>query len=332
MRMPNEGNEVIASTSLIVDSALDVAINNEALKAFADTLRGDSKISPVPWEDCECHLIVDISSQEGAELTALFVLLLDCMNFCFWPAHGFEYEHLAKGVKWALTGPLGSKWRSMSELSKVSAADICSWFNRGNDDSICSNNWSSADFPLIEERARLVREVAVCLQEGYDGSALNLAESAGGSALKLMRILAMELPGFRDQAIDSQSGQQVFFYKRAQICVADMWGAFRRHGQPIREKLDFCDMPELTMFPDYRVPQILRHKGILTYSVRLGELVDSRKELPAGDRLELEIRALRTLIDPKNMEETFDGEEGALKSSSVSMLLHFAIQITAYEI
>ncbi|KAF4725574.1 hypothetical protein FOZ63_015469, partial [Perkinsus olseni] len=269
----------------------DVTINSDAVEAFANTLRQDAMISPLPWEECGCHLVVDVTADAGAELTALFVLLLDSMNFCFWPAGNFEYEQLSNGVKWALAGPDGSKWRTMDSLAEASADDLCGWFNNGARIVDEKDKWGPRDFPLIEERARLVHGLACCLRDNFNGSALKLVESADGSALRLMRTLSALLPGFRDQAIDSNTGRQVFFYKRAQICVADIWGAFRRRGKPVRAKLDFADMSSLTMFPDYRVPQLLRHKGILVYSPALSEIVDSREPIAAGSRTELEIRA-----------------------------------------
>jgi hypothetical protein len=48
---------------------------------------------------------------------------------------------------------------------------------------------------------------------------------------------------------------QVFLYKRAQILAADLWAAYgmidsRTHPY------GFYDIAELTMFADYRVPQV----------------------------------------------------------------------------
>lgn len=31
--------------------------------------------------------------------TAQYLLVLDALNFCFWPQPGLEYEHLARGLK-----------------------------------------------------------------------------------------------------------------------------------------------------------------------------------------------------------------------------------------
>ena len=65
--------------------------------------------------------------------------------------------------------------------------------------------------------------------------------------------------GFQDHTI--YDGVQVFFYKRAQILVGDIWGAFK--GQGLGK---FEDIDKITMFADYRVPQILLELDILVYS------------------------------------------------------------------
>ena len=45
------------------------------------------------------------------------------------------------------------------------------------------------------------------------------------------------------------------------------------------------------MFPDYRVPQILRHRGIFVYSEKLANVIDSETEMAYSDELEVELRA-----------------------------------------
>ena len=45
------------------------------------------------------------------------------------------------------------------------------------------------------------------------------------------------------------------------------------------------------MFADYRVPQVLRHLGIMEYSEALAIKIDSCEELSHGSTDEIEIRA-----------------------------------------
>lgn len=82
----------------------------------------------------------------------------------------------------------------------------------------------------------------------------------------------------------------MFFYKRAQILAGDIWGAYGRRRGP--QPFGFDDMEQLTMFADYRVPQILRARGVLQYSPSLAESVDARRVLAAGS--EEEVRGCRS--------------------------------------
>lgn len=72
----------------------------------------------------------------------------------------------------------------------------------------------------------------------------------------------------------------MFFYKRAQIFIADVWGGFKGQGLGA-----FDDIDALTMFADYRVPVVLKHMGILHYSDGLQAKVDAKEVLPAGEAL-----------------------------------------------
>lgn len=90
--------------------------------------------------------------------------------------------------------------------------------------------------------------------------------------------------GFRDHSL--YKGHQVFLYKRAQIFVADLWGAFKGEGYG-----HFYDISSVTIFADYIVPAVLRNLGVLRYSSDLSTSVDSKQEICSGSEEEVEIRA-----------------------------------------
>jgi hypothetical protein len=62
--------------------------------------------------------------------------------------------------------------------------------------------------------------------------------------------------------------RQVFFYKRAQIFAADVFGAFEGRGLGA-----FVDAGGLTCFADYRVPVVLRELGVIAYTPDLASKV-----------------------------------------------------------
>ena len=76
------------------------------------------------------------------------------------------------------------------------------------------------------------------------------------------------------------------FYKRAQILVADVWGCFEGQGYGY-----FSDIEVITMFADYRVPQVLKYYNVIEYSDDLKSFLRRNILLSSGARYEVEIRA-----------------------------------------
>jgi hypothetical protein len=88
---------------------------------------------------------------------------------------------------------------------------------------------------------------------------------------------------FRDET--SFNGKRVRFLKRAQILVADLWACF--NGEDFGE---FHDIDKITMFADYRIPQMLNQLGCLRYSPPLDSHIRSLKPLTPGSNWEIELR------------------------------------------
>jgi hypothetical protein len=105
-------------------------------------------------------------------------------------------------------------------------------------------------------------QIGKVLLARFGGRAANIVRAAHGSATELVRLVVGHFPGFQDHSI--YKGRQVFFYKRAQIFAADVYGAFQGKGLGA-----FHDIDDLTMFADYRVPVVLRNLEVLRYSSAL---------------------------------------------------------------
>lgn len=145
--------------------------------------------------------------------------------------------------------------------------------------------------PNMIERVRSLQELGQILIEEFDGLALNLVKIAKNSAVKLVQLLIRYLPNFRDTAI--YKGFRVEFYKRAQILVGDVWAAFGR--LQTNHPCSFHDIDQLTMFADYRVPQILRELNIICYNKDLSYMIENNIEIPFGSEYESEIRAITVI-------------------------------------
>ncbi|GAP64445.1 hypothetical protein ARMA_2868 [Ardenticatena maritima] len=256
----NPLHSVRETTAWVAERARHVHLLPDALTVLAESLVADGGVNQ-SW-DRTPHFA------DGTPRTVQYLLVLDALNFCFWPKPGLEYEHLALGLKRAIEAD--PHVFDAERLVQVEADDL--------------RRWVGAELPQMEERVRLVREVGAGLLAHFGGQAANLVSAADHSAARLVSLLTAHFPGFRDHAV--YDGRQVFFYKRAQIFAADVWGAFNGAGLG-----RFDDVHEMTMFADYRVPQYLRARGVLVYAPPLAEKVDARQEIAPGSPEEIEIRA-----------------------------------------
>lgn len=185
-----------------------------------------------------------------------------------------EYEHLAGGLRAALVED--SEALSAKRLMETDEATVRKWLH-------------PFEMPQMAERVRKVREVGTVLDAEFGGLAIEMVRQAKQSAPALVDLVTRYFPGFRDHTV--YKGEQVFLYKRAQILVGDLWAAYGQQTAGGESPFAFRGMERLTMFADYRVPQILREYGVLAYSDGLAADVDAKTEIPVNSEQEIEIRA-----------------------------------------
>ncbi|MCZ7573043.1 MAG: queuosine salvage family protein [Ardenticatenaceae bacterium] len=280
---------VRATTGAVVRLARHVHIDPLAVERVAREL-ADHRRRPAGWDDVH-HF------RDGGPLTVQYLLVLDTLNFCFWPAPEWDYQRLALALKRATDQDPG--WLDADRLSRLTGAELTGRLGGA--------------LPLLDERVRLLREAGAVLDERWGGQAAALVEAAHGSAAALVALVAAEFPGFRDHAI--YEGKQIFFYKRAQIFVGDLWGSFAGELWG-----SFDDIGDLTMFADYRVPQLLRERRVLRYGPRLAAAVDTGRLIPAGSDFEVELRAA-TVQAVELLREHLEGRGHPLTSLTLDWLL-----------
>ena len=267
--------EVLETTRNVVEESRQVRIDRPALTGFSRKMFSEGIEVPV-WDN-RFHL-----NACGEEMVS-YLLVLDSLNFCFWPAQGkmkweidygsitlSGYYALAASLKQAFEG--GIPITSSEYLAGLSLTELKQVLG------------GQGELQLMEHRLQILNELGQVLVGEYEGKARKLVESAGGSSVKLVRLLSEKLPSFRDVA--EYLGHKVFLYKRAQIFIADLYGAFDGKSWG-----SFTDMGNLTAFADYKLPQVLRYLGILRYNQDLAKKVDQQVLIEAGSAEEVEIRA-----------------------------------------
>lgn len=216
-----------------------------------------------------------------------WIFVVDTLNFCFWSSDQTNkwtvtyqgtpytgYFALCAAVNRALDE--GYKITSPSYYSKISEKDLA-FILRGNE--------GTPAVQLIQERVNCLHEVGLVLMEKYEGTFVKVVEKAGKSAEEFLSLITSEFKCFRDEA--EFEGERVGIYKRAQILIGDIWSCGQGRGMA-----EFGDIETLSMFADYRVPQVLIHFTAMSYSSGLLELLKSDALLENGSREEVEIRGV----------------------------------------
>ncbi len=263
---------VLQTTAYVVENARAVRIDHRAVAHAADTLAAQH-VEPPAWNYARHY-------HDGAERTVNYLFLLDTLNFCFWgkPRWKIEYRGETLDGYWALAAALK---RAVEKNSQVVDA---AFMARLTPQELADILRGTGTTPLFVERWRNVRELGATLTNCWNGNAARFVECAAHDAPRLARMLAENFASFNDVAI--YDNRPVYFFKRAQILVSDLWGAFDHQDWGT-----FDNLETLTAFADYKLPQILRAWGILKYAPALARKVDAQIELAAGSRAEIEIRA-----------------------------------------
>jgi hypothetical protein len=282
---------VLRSTASVMRSATDVAIDMASVETTASRLLA-RKAQP-EWDE---SLHYRATGPDGDERTAMWLLALDALNFCFWgqgsdPSVRWRVEwrgELVDGYV-ALVAALTKAARSGFPLHDIHVlANVATEVVA----AVLAPAEGHPVIPLLDERVRNLRELGRgLLTIGTDAPATTLIRQANGSAIALVRDVVQRFPSFNDvstwdRAETGLPGNEVRFYKRAQILAGDFAGGLA--DSPLGS---FHDLDQLTAFADYKVPQILRQMGIIRYSDALSATIAARKHIPARSTEEMEIRA-----------------------------------------
>ncbi|KAL0470148.1 hypothetical protein QR685DRAFT_522878 [Neurospora intermedia] len=279
---------VLESAEFVYNHAIDVALDMRGCKKAANTIwdqMQQREYSPATWSTHELH------PKDKNEETVKFIFTMDLLNFSFWSEKSeeerFQVEYRDKRWTgyWSLVAGLQ---RGLEE--GIPITDPAFWINNETfTPDVLRTVFRSAtdeEIPLLQERFDCLREAGQVLHEKYDGSVLDLIEEANGSAAALVNLLASDFPCFADIHAYPGRRQPIRILKRAQIFVADLWACFE--GQSYGS---FSDIDKITMFADYRVPQMLWQLGCLLYGPTLEAAVREKKMIEHGGEWEMQLRA-----------------------------------------
>lgn len=266
-------NHILDSTRFVVEQAQLVHLNQERIQKFAENFNHSNTqhwLTAAPFQ----------FSHLTPEQQLNFLVLFNAMSFSYWgdPKWTVEAEGQSYDGAWGLIMALG---RAVKEHRPILDFTHLVHIPKEHFAHMLHGN---VEIPLLEERFSIFRELGRVMTDRYQGQASQLVAQARGSVPKLVELIVEYFPSFVDKA--SYQGQEVFFFKRAQLLAADIVQWFK--GEFIGE---FAGLEKLTACADYKLPQILRKRGILEYAPSLAATVDSKTEIVAGSPEEVEIRA-----------------------------------------
>jgi FAD/FMN-containing dehydrogenase len=283
--------QVLSSTARVVAQLTQVHIDQTAIDRYAASIV-NQQLPPPAW-DADTHFTTN--GPRAIEQVAGWTFALDALNFCFWaqgdnPTNRWRIVsgdtvhdgYMALAIALRDAARAGTPVWDPRWMVRVTDQDLQHIFTPAP---------GSAIIPLLAHRTRHLNELGEAMREAFPGSTpfTDLITASEGSAPRIAATTIRLAPSFDDVAtwtspVDGET-HQVRFHKRAQILASDLAGALEPLGLEIR------DWDQLTAFADYKVPQVLRQLGILTYAPDLADHIHRRTLIAAGSREEVEVRA-----------------------------------------
>lgn len=242
-----------------------------------------------------------------------FTLIFNALSFCFWGEPKWTVEHEGKYFDgaWGIVVALG---KGIKEGFPLLDFEYCSKISKNDLQRILRAN---VEIPLFEERRNILHEVGTVMTEKYDGKINLLLEEGEGNAIKLLETIIQDFPSYRDVSL--YKGRNIYFYKRAQLLVADLCQTLSKRGTSPK------NVDQLTACADYKLPQILRRFGIFEYASSLAEEIDKKIEIPHDSEEEIEIRA-NTIWAVEFMKEEIKKRNPRITSMGIDDHLWLASQ------
>ncbi|MCX6816449.1 MAG: hypothetical protein NTZ93_01080 [Candidatus Beckwithbacteria bacterium] len=201
------------------------------------------------------------------------VFLLNTVNFCFWAKKNQK--------KWTVESPSGKPvdgWEALVAVFDRALAENTPLLNcqflinldlkQGRHIFRSANQ---TQIPLFKTRLKFLQQAGFILKTKFKGDFHYLLQQADFKAINIIQLVIKHFPSFNDR-----------FYKRAQICAYDL---------SLLPEVKISGLDQLTVFADYKLPQILRSFGVLNYQRSLAKKIDNLILIPKNSQEEIEIRA-----------------------------------------
>ena len=261
------------TTAPVFNNLKLIEVNEEKIKKVASLVR----------EKIDKKQLLTEEQFGSAEPTPQLIFVLDAINFCFWAKKGEE--------KWTVEYPQGNfisnGWfaltasieRARKEKVPILEAKYLKNLKLSEAEHVFRST-NDTPIPLLPKRVKILNQVGEILLKKYKGNIYNLLTTTDLDVGKIASAVVKNFPCYSDTS--KYNDKKICFYKRAQIFAYDI---------SLLLSLKTRNLNSLTVFSDYKVPQILRAFSVLEYKPELADKIDNYIELESGSFEETEIRA-----------------------------------------
>jgi len=266
-------NKILETTKFVIENAKYVKINQKAINEFCKVFER-SHISH--WIN---HTPFDISNLKDNEKVS-FLLIFNSISFSYWGEPKWTIEYKGEKVDGAF-GMISALGKAIE--NKIPILNM-KWLANISEDDFEKITKGNTKIPLSNTRLKILREIGQITMKSLDGDFTKLINKAKGDVIKLLDLIILTFPSFNDEV--TYKGKKVYFYKRAQLLISDIYQIFKGKGMG-----NLSNINQLTACADYKLPMVLRKLGILEYSEDLAKKIDNKIEIQKDSEEETEIRA-----------------------------------------
>lgn len=261
--------KILDSIKYVVDNSNYVVINRNNIDNVISLLKESKR---EPWLNSD-YLDLENFSQEQI---LFYLILCESLNFCYWDSdikwkieYKDEWYSGSFGLFYAISKAIknGYNLLNIEYLENITIEELDEIFK------------GTTSIPLLKERFEIIKQL---VSEYKQISNITQSMSAN-SDIELLNNIVNHFSNFRD--ISLYKGREIYFFKRAILLVGDLI----LNNSFISKSVKNDD--NMTGCADYKIPQVLRHLGILEYSDDLTTLIDERQEIQHDSEMEVEIRA-----------------------------------------
>ncbi len=264
-------DQVRAAAKEVVAQATHIHLKSDRIPAYVQSFPVEQTISP--QLDPRYHYL------SHPHESVAYILTLSAVNF----GSGY-FPHIRKRPNLSGYFTIASCLKERFEIQGPFSANQLTRLTPQDCAKIFEQNLKTEPVrELMSLYARALNDLGKHLITHFQGEFVGIVNAAESSAERLVHLLA-KMPYFKD--VEQYDSLQVPFYKRAQLCAADLSLALGNQSYGF-----FNDLQRLTIFADNLVPHVLRLDGILQYEESLASRIDAGELIESGSPEEIEIRA-----------------------------------------